>query len=132
MSEKDPIWYRGLDRFGVAVLALIFIGFCVLQFGRWLAPQVERIIDGHVDFMRRTADSGAKNAKAVEDSGLVQKQISEAIQEIKKVEQLQTDHSRESLEMQREVLDELKRAKTTSPQSFITPNNIPFVLHQSQ
>lgn len=128
---EHSLWYRVADRLGVPVLVICFTGFCLVNLAGWIGPQIERLLDGHIEFMGRTASSAEKAAEATKVSAGIQVEIKEAIQEIKTVGQEQVDNTRESLKMQREVLDELKRSKGLTPQSKITPSNIPFVLHQS-
>jgi hypothetical protein len=127
--EKQPMWTRIAERLGAPTLVMCFVGFCLYQFASWVAPKAEKLLDGHLDFMKRTADSGEKTAEAGKITAGIQVEINHAIQEIKGVGQEQVENARESIKMHREVLDELKKHKLPgSPQSRIDDKHLPLTL----
>jgi hypothetical protein len=127
--EKQPIWSRIAERLGVPTLVMCFAAFCLYQFACWVAPKAEKLIDGHIDFMKRTADTGEKTAEATKITAGIQVEIKEAIQEIKSVGKEQAENTRESIKMHREVLDELKKQRAPgSPQTRIDDKHLPLVL----
>ena len=129
-KSNDPIWYRVADRLGVPVLVICFTGVCMIWTAQWIAPQVERLLNGHIEFMHRTATSAEKTAEATKVNASIQSEIKTAVQEIKEVGKEQVDNTRESIKMHREVLDELKKQKVPSgfPQSGIQSGHLPYVL----
>jgi hypothetical protein len=127
--EKPPMWSRIAERLGTPTLVMCFVGFCLYQFAGWVAPKAEKLLDGHLEFMHRTADTGEKTAEATKITAGIQVEIKDAIQEIKSVGQEQVENARESIKMHREVLDELKKHKLPgSPQSRIDDKHLPLVI----
>ena len=49
-------WQQLLQNFGVAVTIIIFFGFCLISFARWVAPRLDKLVDRVLLFLDRVTD----------------------------------------------------------------------------
>ncbi|CAB4177858.1 hypothetical protein UFOVP1004_31 [uncultured Caudovirales phage] len=49
-------YFEALDRFGVAVCALIAMGVTAWRVGKWMGPRVDKVVESHVCFVAKVGN----------------------------------------------------------------------------
>lgn len=61
-------WVQLVDRFGVSVAILFFIGLCIFLMGRWAGPIIREYINRRMERDDRHAEASLLSAKAASEN----------------------------------------------------------------
>lgn len=70
-------WVQLLERFGVSVAILVFIGLCIFFTGRWAGPIIKEYINRRMDRDDKHAEAAIISAKAAQSNSEMLAQTAE-------------------------------------------------------
>lgn len=70
-------WVQLLERFGVSVTILVFLGLCIVLTGRWAGPIIKEYINRRMDRDDKHAEAALISAKAAQSNSEMLAQTAE-------------------------------------------------------